>query len=380
MVQSQDIPLSIGPLGDDGLFGGEAGLDGIDESELTDRPVTGEPIPELAALDEVMLSYMNDRNIPTGVLGIAHEGELVLKRGYGWQDRSLSTPVAPDTLFRIGSISKSLTDAAIYRLVEAGLLSLDDHVISFLDIERDSSTVADERVYDITIEHLIDHQGGWDRLETSDPPFEPRVLLEELETTAPPTTEDVARWVLNTPLQFDPGTETVYSNVGYCLLELVIEAVTGRDYNVVLRDRVLDPVGIDDELRPAATLADDRPDREIWYADPTDCPDMTTPESGDRTTCANGGFRMSLLRAAAGHVGSTTGLLSYLDAYTLSGETGADNVRRLWYYGSLPGAYAWAEQRSDDIDVVALFNRRGRNPKAIGRKLKEAIDEIEEWP
>jgi hypothetical protein len=46
----------------------------------------------------------------------------------------------------------------------------------------------------------------------------------------------------------------------------------------------------------------------------------------------------------------------------------------------LPGAYAWAVQRIDDIDVVALFNRRGQNPRAIGTKLREAIDGIERWP
>jgi N-acyl-D-amino-acid deacylase len=375
-----DGPLSVGSLAADGLFGGSGdGLDGIDQSKLDDRPITGQQVPELAALDEAMLSYMDERTVPTGALGVARDGEIVLQRGYGWQDRSLSEPVAPDALFRIGSISKAITEAVVYRLVSDGQLSYDDRIVPLLDVEPPRGTVADERVHDITVQHLVNHRGGWDRTETSDPPFQPRVITDRLGTTPPPTTEDLARWVLDTPLQFDPGTRQEYSNVGYALLELVVERVTGRDYNAIVRALVLDPAGIDD-VYPGVTHRADRPDREIWYADPTSCPDITTSASGDSVACADGGFTMSLLRAAAGHVASTTGLLSFLDSYWLSGAPRAGGSRSLWQYGSLPGAFAWSCQRSDNVRFVALFNRRGDEPETIGDRLNRAIDGIDDWP
>jgi len=378
-LTGDDTP-SVGTL-DDGtlLEADDDAIDGVAESALTDRPTTGWRIPELAPLDDVMLSYMDERKVPTGTLGVVHDGEVVLERGYGWQDRTLTEPVAPDTPFRIGSISKAITDATVYQLISDGELSYDDRVVPLLDVEPPSGSVADERVHEITVQHLVNHRGGWDREETNDPPFEPRVMIEELDTTAPLTTEDLARWVLDTRLQFDPGTEKAYSNVGYSLLELVIERVTGRDYNAVVRDRVLALAGID-EIYPGRTLPENRSLGEIWYADPTTCPDVTTPQPGDRTACARGGFSMSLLRAAAGHVASTTGLLSYLDTYWLSGPPRDEGTRRLWQYGSLPGAFAWTCQRRDDVSFVALFNRRGTKPKAIGDALNQALDDIDQWP
>lgn len=73
------------------------------EEEL---PITGEEVPELAAFDEMMVDFMNKRGVKAGALGVARDGDIVFERGYGWKDPNLSTPLDPDSLFRIASISK----------------------------------------------------------------------------------------------------------------------------------------------------------------------------------------------------------------------------------------------------------------------------------
>lgn len=136
----------------------------------------------------------------------------------GWMDKLFSSPlVTKNTRFRYASITKIITADAILRRIDAGDLKLTTKLIDIIPVE----TPADPRIRDITIEHLLRHRAGFDRLITPDPmaigrqkPWCPE-RLETLETTA---------------LDFDPGARAAYSNLGYCLLSVVLESVTNEPF------------------------------------------------------------------------------------------------------------------------------------------------------
>ncbi|WP_207587307.1 serine hydrolase [Halomontanus rarus] len=376
--------------------------------EGLERPVTGDPVPELQALDDVVLEYMRDRSIEAGALGVSRDGELVLERGYGWIDEDRTDPLEPDALFRIASLSKSFTDAAIETLVADEHLATDERVYPLLEIEPVGG-LGDDRIEEITVQHLLDHEGGWNPAVTGDPMFQPFEIADELDLEEPPGKRDIARYVLGRSLQYTPGEASVYSNFGYSLLGQVIEAVGESDgYHSFLVEEVLEPVDIDD-VHLARTHPNDRPAREVWYDDPTRCSNALELEADERVRCADGGYSFEALDSAGGLVASTRALLEFMDAYWLTGEprvrTGgagpsdedagnddesdgttkngddAEDRRSAGpYFGSLPGTFTVASQRADGVDVVALFNRRYGNPGEIAVDLEEAIDAVDDWP
>src|SRR5579884_4463716 len=78
---------------------------------------TGTPVPSLAAFDQAMTQVMSQYNVPGGALAITANGKLVLARGYGFANTANNTPMQPDSLFRIASLSKPITATAILLLV-----------------------------------------------------------------------------------------------------------------------------------------------------------------------------------------------------------------------------------------------------------------------
>ncbi|WP_138437249.1 serine hydrolase domain-containing protein [Marinobacter shengliensis] len=140
----------------------------------------------------------------------------------GWKDRILGNqPLKSNARFRYASATKTVTAIAVLDLVNKGELSLDDKIVEVLGLEGE---LKDVRVADITIEHLLTHRGGWDRVRTQDVMFmmnhRPWCPLEPMKLN------EVA-------LMYAPGEMESYSNLGYCLLGLAIERVTGvpfREY------------------------------------------------------------------------------------------------------------------------------------------------------
>ncbi len=141
---------------------------------------TGTAIPELATIDQRIPALMQKWSIPGGAVAVAKDGKLIFARGYGLADKSRNEPVQPDSLFRIGSVSKTFTSAGILTLVEEGRLSLDDKVFQILSyLQPPSGRSMDSRLHDITVRQLLQHTGGWDRMKSGDP-------------TGPPYTEYAA--------------------------------------------------------------------------------------------------------------------------------------------------------------------------------------------
>ncbi len=205
-------------------------------------PITGAADPDLAPFDDLMLKFMADNQVPGAALAVAKDGKLVYARGFGHADQQLGLPVQPGLRFRVASISKPITAAMVLRLIELGLLKMDDPVFEFLKITLPAD--ADPRLKKITIKHLLQHTGGFDRDKLFDPMFRP-ILIAKVQGVKPPAgPTDIIHYMTKQKLDFDPGERYAYSNFGYCILGRVIERATGQSYEAAVQKHVFDPIGV----------------------------------------------------------------------------------------------------------------------------------------
>jgi len=238
-------------------------------------PMTGVVQPELAPLDELMTSFVTGHAVPGAAMAIAKDGRLLYARGFGYADVAEKTPVQPRSLFRIASLSKPITAAAVLQLVDAKKLRLADPVLALLTSEKPGSPAIialpagakiDPLPEKVTVRNLLQHTGGWDSARSGDPMFQSVRIAESVGVRPPAMPIDIMRTVFGRPLDFEPGTSYVYSNFGYSVLGRVIEKASGQSYEDYVREHVLAPVGIRD-MRLGKTLLKDRAPGEVRYYD-----------------------------------------------------------------------------------------------------------------
>jgi CubicO group peptidase (beta-lactamase class C family) len=329
---------------------------------LAALPATGEAAARFDGVEREVRAFMGLVRCQAAAVAVSRGGKLLYSRGFGWRDRVGKVPTPPDALFRIGSVTKPITAAAIKELVRAGKLGLDTKAFGLLDLEPPKGARVDPRLERITVGQLLAHQGGWDAQRSFDPLFRPAQARRELGLRRPPGPTDMIRWMMARPLDFDPGARTAYSNLGYCVLGRVIEKAAGKPYGEALAELVLKPWKIAD-IRVGRTAARDRHEREVWHP------------PGD------GSLSLEVFDSAAGLVASAPALCAFMGRYWMTGdrrEAGHRGAGR--FFGSLPGSLALAEQRRDGVEVVALFNnRRDRSNDAdqqlLLKKLTAAVDQ-----
>src|SRR5262245_19433062 len=95
-------------------------------------PITGTEVPVMKSYDQVITDFMRKLSIPGGAVAVMRSGKLIYARGFGYADVENKTLVQPDALFRIASVSKTITATAVMKLVEEGKLRLDDRVAPFI--------------------------------------------------------------------------------------------------------------------------------------------------------------------------------------------------------------------------------------------------------
>ncbi|MBE0675172.1 MAG: serine hydrolase, partial [Bacteroidales bacterium] len=179
-------------------------------------------------VERLFASFMKRWDIQGASLAISIEGKLVFAHGYGYADTAELVEVEPYHRFRIASVSKLVTAVAIMKLCEDGMISIHDKVFGADGILNDSifSSPKDKRAYGITVAHLLGHQGGWTS-RYGDHMFITQVVAKQLDAELPLRTEDYVRFALDKNLHFTPGTGRSYSNLGYAILGLVVEKVSG---------------------------------------------------------------------------------------------------------------------------------------------------------
>jgi len=377
---------------------------------------TGRADPRLSSFDTLMRQFVREHRVPGAALAVTCRRRLVYARGFGLADRETQEPVRPTSLFRIASISKPLTAVAVLQLVESGRLALETQVWQLLDL----AAPADRRWKDITVRHLLQHTGGFDRGRSFDPMFRARQIAAELDVPLPPAPRDIIRFMVGQELDFDPGSRYAYSNFGYCLLGRVIERIAGGPYEQYVRQHVLAPLGVR-RPRLGRTLPEGRAGHEVAYYDHQDRTGEAVAGSlGEKVPAPYGMWSLEAMDAHGGWIASAVDLVRFAAAFddppacqilrpesiaamfaSPAGPTDRPatepapkvyygcgwNVRRVapgelntWHTGSLSGTSTLLVRRHDGKNWAVLFNTGGGLSGRIDRLLHQAADQVRHWP
>jgi CubicO group peptidase (beta-lactamase class C family) len=180
-------------------------------------------------VDDFVRAEMQKQEIPGLSLAVVKAGVIEKVAGYGFANLEWNTPVAPDTVFQIQSVTKTFTASAVMLLVEQGKVALDDNLTNFFgDLPKSWSG--------ITVRHLLTHTSG-----LKDFINEPTV---DLRKDLLPT--DVIESLRAKPLNFPPGEKYAYSNTGYHLLGMIIRKVTGQSWDEFIQEKILTPLEMRD--------------------------------------------------------------------------------------------------------------------------------------
>ena len=314
-------------------------------------------------LDAVMQQYMQDRDIPGGSLAVTKDGRLVMARGYTWEpDGALN--VAPDAKFRLASISKPLTSAAVVRLMEGAGLSLDTPVYTLI-----GGGWNDVEFSHVTVRQLLNHLGGWDRDVSFDPMFIDKTVCTYNQTPLPVTPQEIIEYMKTQPLDHIPGTVFSYSNFGYSLLGRLIEALTGQNYNSYMRNSIFIPLDMLDTW-PGKNYETEAYQNEVKYYTPrnslardrndgtaVDQSLVCNPDVANRVMLTYGGFNISDLDAHGGWIASASDLnrfvLAIEDGTLLDSSQFAATFQRP--QGSSPRILFWDGGALSDNTIKALM-------------------------
>jgi CubicO group peptidase (beta-lactamase class C family) len=216
------------------------------------------PTPdERKRLARLAANFMDTYDVPGLSVAIAIKGKPAYVEAFGVADRETGEALTPQHRFRIASVSKPITSAGIFTLIEAGKLQLDKYVFGPNSILGDDYpwSADGSNIEQITIEHLLTHTaGGWGNVG-NDPMFSNKEMNHR----------ELITWTLqHMPLTVTPGKSFAYSNFGYCILGRVIEKLTGRTYEQYIKDNILKRCGIVD-MQIAENTLRDRATHEVKY-------------------------------------------------------------------------------------------------------------------
>jgi CubicO group peptidase (beta-lactamase class C family) len=202
-----------------------AAIPALQQHSTTIQDSTGRALEQ--RIERFVRPYVAGNNF-TGVILVRQGGRVQLNQGYGLANYELGVPNSPSSRFQIASVTKAFTAAAILLLEERGQLNLSDPVSRFLPNYPNGNR--------IKIEHLLKHSAGIPNLG-SGPEW-------DVQERLPHTTEELVALFKDKPLDFEPGSQTRYSNSNYNLLTLIIEKISSQPYESFLRENIWIPLGL----------------------------------------------------------------------------------------------------------------------------------------
>lgn len=355
-------------------------------SDAPCRPISGDEVPALAALDTFMLQFLCEHDISAATIAITRDGSLIYNRAFGWSDQDRTTPLAPDALMRIASVSKPITAAAVRELIAEGAFTLDTHAF---DVGQTSGgllalepfpSLGDPRIADITVRHLLEHKGGWDRSIAGDLTYMELAIASAMGIDAPPGRENTLRFILGKPLQHEPGTKSAYSNIGMLTLGLIVEQRRAQPLDIVL-DGIMQKAGVDpDDHAAGRTFKEDQDPREPWYDSGALAPSVFEP--GTLVRAPYGSWDHEARIGQGGQITTAAALARFAAHYYVNGPNigmpcpdGDEGKWRWNHAGSLVGTNSLIRQRGDGYTFAVILNKRPANGDWIGQ-IRAAIDDL----
>lgn len=327
-----------------------------------------------AAIDAFVNEQMALQHLPGLSLLVTHDGIPIFAQSYGLANLELQVPTHNHSVYELGSLTKSFTATAVMLLAVDHLLRLDDPITTYL-----STNSAPSSWNTITIQHLLTHTGGITRDGITDYWSTPHLMRQEYSR------EQLLKLLTATVLDFAPGTEHRYSNAGYFLLGLIIEAVTGQTFAQVLAARIFDPLGMTEtHINDRQILIPHRVAGYVW----NELGWENAPVIGLSHHFADGGIASSIMDIAKWEAALTNGTL-----------LSAEHLRQMWsphaladgslidygygwmrmhqeghqlvaHGGAIPGFTAYmARFLERGVSVVVLTNRYLAAPGAIARQV-----------
>ncbi len=266
----------------------------------------------LAGFDRMVKNYLTYWAIHGASLSVMRNDSLLFAKGYGEADSGLE--MQPGYILRMASVSKLVTAAGIMVLQDRGLLNIKDHVFGPDGILNDSTynaAIKDTLYYRITVEDLLRHKGGFSR-RGGDPMFSTRWIMMQNGWSEAPTQEQLMELQLKRRLKFVPGTAQEYSNFGYLALSMVIEKVSGMDYETFLQENVLRPAGCVDFHIAGNYYKHKLPNETRYYVQHDDEPAEEFNNSGRKVTRCYGGNNVTGLSGAGAWAASTPELALFV--------------------------------------------------------------------
>ena len=363
---------------------------------------TGIAVPELQHCDEAVEAFLGRYALPGISVAIAKDGRLIYNRAFGEADLDGREATRPDHLFRLASISKPITSIAIMNLLDENRLKLTDKVFGPGGLLEEhpglaQATITDQRIYDITVQNLLEHSAGWDRgvncfpnpvtpyprgFNGCDPIVVPLHVAEQAGHSGLPTEEDNITFLLERGLDFSPNAKYVYSNIGYLVLGEVIEHLSGVSYETYVQQSLLDQLGICD-MHLAKNLQENKHEREVDYAG-NGYTTLSAYGTGELVPWEYGGLNVEAMDAHGGWIATArdlTRLLVAVDGFdtkpdilsaaAISTMTEASNnnafyakgwsvnsVDNWWHTGAIDGTATLAVRTNDGYVWAVLLNKR----------------------
>lgn len=329
-------------------------------------PASGEVNPVLVPVDNAVRQFMVAKGVPAVAIALSRHGKILYDRAFGWADASLSSPLHTGVKMHVASMTKPVVAAAVTTLFTDQKLKPDDLIFDVLNLSQYSEAKGcDPRWKKVTIQHLLDHKGGWDRAKSGDFTGSSqamgtlfRVKINELDPV------HVVRFGLKQPMDFDPGDRYAYCNFGYVLLVRAIEKASGQKFIDYLHSTICKTAEAP-SFSASASDARDRQEGEIWYCYHPEYPRHEVPLP----------FRTEATDGAGILACTAADYCRFLEAYWINGKPREPGYVYIYNFaGSLPGVTAICSQRKDGINYAAIANRRGSAAAEWNDELRKLID------
>ncbi|MFI1768272.1 serine hydrolase [Streptomyces sp. NPDC020800] len=356
-----------------------------------------------AMVPDLVDACMKKMDIPGLSVAFAHQGGLVYAQGFGTADRDTGEKVTDASLFRIASVSKPITSAALMKLVEERRINLTDNVFGTRAL---LGTTFGKQPYGpgiegITVQNLLEHTAGPGWSNRSPDPVYQHAEMNQTELIS---------WVLderplNNSAGAGPGTEFQYSNFGYVVLGRIIEHVTGQPYEDYVRQQILAPCGITEMRIAGNTRADRRPGEVTYYDQNREDPygSLITRKDAEGGWLATATDLMRFVTrvdgfAAPPDILSSASIQTMTTPSTANGANGYAKgwsvhpaTQTWWHTGNLAGSSSVLARTRHGFCWAALANTRkmdiadradtGKNTEAALCKLLWDIhDQVDAWP
>jgi CubicO group peptidase (beta-lactamase class C family) len=328
--------------------------------KVTGATPTGISATDTAKFDSIMKLHMQRHGVRAGQFSFSKDGKMIYSRAFTWAEPGYPTTQTYSPM-RLASNSKAFACAAITKLKESHPTLLSQKVFPLLGITSKAlaSQTVDSRINDITVQHLVSHEGGWDLdISNFDAVFKCREISWKLgETDGPLSAWNMARFMYGEPLQFTPGSRDRYSNIGYVLMGLVVEKLSGKTFEDYVQENVLAPKGLSG-VWMARSAKENRLANEGYYDDPSVGLTSLIPYQYALVPGVYGGhgFLTEPMHGGGGMAATATSMTQFIYNYAVWGLGGRNaNAARA---GSMPGTSSLAVSRGDGADYAFILNTR----------------------